>query len=247
MFGIRETFEKITSIQKPQKTELTSDLPPFSSQLVIYRDRYRVAKWAIAGVVLLAAVSFCIQEVRVSNLAKLIGDKDYLIVPGAPEFMRIRPGLIAPESVYLFAEYAASQLSTFSYNTVEAQFRSIADYMTPELKTRFLMSIERPLKMYRDLRVDQVFESIPVKAFDLKNDARGAKYIVKVRGQTRKYVEGALRELVPVENVTFVFRPRKIKANQPWFFEIESYARSTPDEEDQAHALETLQLEESKP
>lgn len=68
-----------------------------------------------------------------------------------------------------------------------------------------------------------------------------------MRGQTRKYVEGALRELVPVENVTFVFRPRKIKANQPWFFEIESYARSTPDEEDQAHALETLQLEESKP
>lgn len=247
MFDLRKKFEKLKKKPETQEPDQSLGLPPFSSQLVIFRDRYRVAKWAIVGVAALSATSFVIQEIRVSNLTKLIGDKDYLIVPGAPEFMRIRPGLIAPESVYLFAEYAASQLSTFSYNTVESQFRAIADYMTPELKTRFLLSTERPLKMYRDLRVDQVFDSQPVKAFDLKNDGRGAKYIVKVRGQTRKYVEGSLRETVPVENINFIFRPRKIKANQPWFFEIESYSRSTPDEEEKTHALQTLQLEENKP
>lgn len=227
-----------------KKVQATPELPTYLGQLSIYRDRQRVSNWVLGSVVTLCLAIVVLQEVRSQRLTTALSEKDYLIVPGAPEFMRIRPGLIAPESVYLFSEYAASQLSTFSYNTVEGQFKSIADLMTPELKTRFLLSVERPIKMYKDLRVDQVFDIEPVKTFELKNDARGPKYVVRVRGQTRKYVEGALRESVPTEVVSFVFRPRKIKTNQPWFFEIESFSRLTPDEEEKMKALDSLnQLE----
>lgn len=225
---------------------VTNPLPPLLSHVAIYRDRQRVALWLMAGLTIFFIAIFSAQEWRISKLTQALSDRDYLIVPGAPEFMRIRPGFIADESVYLFAEYAANLLSTFSYNTVEGQYRTLSEFMTPELKTKFLMSTEKALKMYRDLRVDQVFDLEPVKKYELKKDERGPKYIVRARGQTRKYVEGNLRETVPSESVIFTFRPRKVKPNTPWFFEIENFERLTPEEEQKRDALASIPQPEAK-
>lgn len=222
------------------------ELPSFLSHVAIYRDRQRVTTWFMSGLTLLFISIVAMQEWRVAKLTKALSERDYLIVPGAPEFMRIRPGFIADESVYLFAEYAANLLSTFSYNTVTAQYRTLSEFMTPELKARFLLAMERPLKMYRELRVDQVFDLEPVKKFELKNDERGAKYIVRTHGQVRKYIEGNLRETVPNESILFTFRPRKVKPSSPWFFEIESFDRMTPEEEQKRDALNAIPQVEAK-
>lgn len=224
----------------------TTEFPTFLSQVAVYRDRQRVSTWMMSGLTVLFIAIVSMQEWRVAKLTKALAERDYLIVPGAPEFMRIRPGFIADESVYLFAEYAANLLSTFSYNTVSAQYRTLSEFMMPELKTRFLLAMEKPLKMYRDLRVDQVFDMLPVKKFELKNDERGPKYIVRTQGQVRKYVEGNLRETVPNESVIFIFRPRKVKPSTPWFFEIESFERMTPEEEQKREALSSIPPVEAK-
>lgn len=205
-------------------------LPSFVSAVAVMNHKVKVAKWFCIGCSVLLAVSFYFQNRSISKLIQRLSEQDIVVVPGAPEFMRVRPGFIPDETVYMFSEYVASRMATFSYRSAEYQFKEVAEFMTPELKQRTLSELEKKYQMYRDLRVDEVFDIEPVRSFDLKNDARGAKYTVRVKGTARKYVEGNLRESTPGETIVIEFRTVALKTKQPWVFQIENITRLSPSE-----------------
>lgn len=210
-------------------------LPPFVASQVIYNDRIRVLKF-IALFNLIIAMAFCGLFLIDRN------KKETLIIPGAPDFMRVRAGSIPDEVVYAFADYVARNLGTFSFRTVERQYKDISEFMAPEFKYRFITQTEAQLPALRELRVDEIFDADPVKNYQIKSDLKGAKYVVAVSGITKKFIDGNLRDTVS-EAFLIEFRTTAISKNKPWMFQVESFRRTTPEEEEKRKRAEQIELQ----
>lgn len=198
-------------------------LPPFLASQVILNDRIRVFK-SLCGVFALGFV------VSTGLLLTERERKEIIVVPGAPDVMRRRAGTIPDELVFAFAENVARQLGTFSYRSVARQYRDVSELMAPEFKHRFLYSAEKQFPIFQELRVDEIFDFDPVTKFEIKNDTKGPKYHVEVRGQTKKYIEGNLRDTVS-EVFVFELVTTPMRNDRPYLLEIANFRRSTPEEE----------------
>jgi hypothetical protein len=99
--------------QAPLKDDMGA-LPPFSSLTAALTVRVRTwrAVCLVVSVVLLAVIAG--QQVLLQHKLFAKTNEQYIIVPGAPEFFRVRPGLVPDESVFVFAEYVAAHLGHFS-------------------------------------------------------------------------------------------------------------------------------------
>jgi hypothetical protein len=196
-------------------------LYPFESMEEALLTRIRTWKGAFFAVsgVLLVVIGFQQRSLSHKLFDKL--NESVVIVPGAPEFFRVRPGQIPDDSVFLFAEYVASNLGNFSYRNVAYHFQKITRYMHPEIKSVFERSYEEKLKDWSERKVDQTYAYEPVKGFDLLTDAKGPLYVASVEGTRTQYVEGQAfsetRDFLVVE-----FRPLgNLTPEKPFLFEIE--------------------------
>jgi hypothetical protein len=201
----RSNFAKST--EATQETHAsTIVLPPFESQLAVIsaqRNKWKALFVCAASVGVLAS----------SGLAYFLNHQlftkmksDFLIVPGAAEFMRIRPNLIPDAVVFSFAEYVATYAGTFTYRNAKSHFASVAERMAPELKGRFLRDTDSRLGEWQRRRVDQVFAFEPINRFDVLNDQFGPKYSVVVKGSRTQYADGTLLA-ESEENLLLVLRP----------------------------------------
>jgi hypothetical protein len=132
---------------------------------------------------------------------------EFLVVPGAAEYVRVRPNLIPDEAVFAFAEFVATYAGTFTYRNARAHFATIAERMEPELKGQFLRDTDSRLPEWERRRVDQVFSFDPVRRLDVLNDKFGPKYALVVRGMRTQYADGTLLH-ESEENLYLVLRPR---------------------------------------
>ena len=206
------------------------DIPPFYAVEAALHTRVRTWKGLCLAVTLvLLAVVAGQQRIIFHKLFQKM-DEQFLIVPGSPEFFRVRPGQIPDESVFLFAEYVAANLGNFSHGNVAYHFGKIAEHMHPIAKGRFESSFSERIKDWSERKVDQTFAYEPVKLFEVVNDERGSKYVTAVTGTRTQYVEGhefnKTREILMLE-----FRPRaNLTAEKPFVFEIEHLAWVTPEQ-----------------
>lgn len=213
-------------------------LPPFTASHIILLDRLRVLKILVVLFGAVAVGSLAMYGLERKN-------KDIILVPTLPDVMRLRAGTIPDEFVYAFAEHVASNLGTFSYRSMERQYKDLAEFMAPELKFRFLNQSEKQFQVFQDLRVDEIFEFERAKKFTIQKNGR---YLVEINGHTKKYIEGNLRETL-AEKFIIEFRPTAITQKRPWLLQIESFIRTTPEEEDKrkrAESIEQQQKESSK-
>lgn len=155
-------------------------------------------------------------------------NEEIVIVPGSPEFFRVRPGQIPQESVFNFAEYIAGNLGNFSYRNVQYHFGKISEFMAPLIKSRFESDTDKHVNDWVSRKVDQSFSYDPVKKFDLVNDDFGPKYVVAVTGNRTQYVEGhAFSETKDV--LLIEFRPQgNLTPEKPFIFQIENLEWLTP-------------------
>ena len=207
-------------------------LAPFTAVQAALLARLRTWKalfFASSGVLLL--VVFAQQRIIFHKLFQKMNE-EIVIVPGSPEFFRVRPGQIPSESVFQFAEFMAAQVGTFSYRNAQYQFGKAANYMHPAARGRFESGLADRLKDWADRRVDQAFAYEPVRSFDLVNDARGAKYIAAVEGLRTQYVEG--HAFSETRNVLLLeFRAQgNLTAEKPYLFELENLEWLTPEQFD---------------
>lgn len=214
--------------KKIESENFSTTLPPFHQVQSALLTRVRTWKtifFVTTGV--LIVVVFAQQRIIFHKLFQKMNE-EIIIVPGSPEFFRVRPGQIPNESVFNFSEYIAGNIGNFSYRNVRYHYGKISEFMNPNLKGRFESDYEKRLGDWNERKVDQSFSYAPVKSFDLINDDRGAKYIVAVEGMRVQYVEGhsfsETRDVLLLE-----FRPQgNLTPEKPFIFEIENLEWLTP-------------------
>lgn len=237
MGSVKAALEKIA-----QKKQIASDnednkkilSTPFVASQVVFNDRIRVLK----ALLILSLVALTIVS---CFLASAKSTREIIAVPALPNVMKVRVGSLPDDFIYSFAEYVVRELGTFSYRSVERQYTALSELMAPEFKYRFLMEVSKKFKVFKELRVDEIFEQEPISKFEIINDKKGAKYRIVVKGATKKYIEGNLRETIS-EIFVIDCRTTPMAGNRPWLLQIESFRRSTPDEEDKLKRAADLQI-----
>lgn len=216
-------------LRKPaQGADFGATLPPFhalQAALTVRMRTWRTLFFVTAGVLLTVIVGQ--QRIIFHKLFQKMNE-EVIVVPGSPEFFRVRPGQIPAESVFIFAEFVANNIGTFSYRNVKYHFGKVAEHMHPLAKGRFEADTDSRLKDWTERKVDQTFAYEPVRKFDLVSDARGPKYVAAVEGTRVQYVEGhAFSETRDV--LLLEFRPQgNLTPEKPYLFEIENLEWLTP-------------------
>jgi len=207
-----------------------AELPPFLAQAAVYRDRLRMAKaWSI-GLTLVAVALLGLQEMRFHGALSKYTNREILIVPGAVDFMRVRPNMLPDNVIYYFAEYIAENVGTFSHLNVEAKANRVGEFFTPEFRERYMAEVRKSLRSYRELNVTEVFTPSPATKFQIVKDAGGnPHYLVNVEGQLDRYSND--NKLVSDKEIFVIkFRTTRILPDKPWFFEVEDISRMSREE-----------------
>lgn len=207
---LRERFERRAAAAVPPAARDATDLlvlPPMESRLAILSAQRNAWK-------LTCLVSLGLSALFGGGLLYMLNHKlfsrmgsEFLVVPGAAEYVRVRPNLIPDEAVFAFAEFVATYAGTFTYRNARDHFATIAERMEPELKGQFLRDTDSRLPEWERRRVDQVFSFDPVRRLDVLNDKFGPKYALVVRGMRTQYADGTLLH-ESEENLYLVLRPR---------------------------------------
>ena len=181
-------------------------LPPFESQIAILKAHR--SKWKLLAVVgvFLAGVSTVTSGVLLQHKLFEKMNSEYIVVPGAAEFLRVRPNLIPDTVVKDFAQFVATYAGNFTYRNAKDHFETVAERMAPELKGRFLRDAESKFSEWNKRRVDQVFAFEPID-IHVSSDKFGAKYVLVAQGRRSQYADGTLLQETD-ENLYLELRPR---------------------------------------
>lgn len=205
-------------------------LPPFQAMAAVYRDRLRMMKTTCLTLCVVALGLLVLQEIRFHGALGKYTNREILIVPGAVDFMRVRPNVLPENVVYYFAEYIAEAVGTFSYQNVEAKAQRVGEFFTPQFRERYLAALRRNLGTYRELNVTEVLTPQPATKYQLVKDGDGTPhYVVNVRAKLERY-SGDNRLLTEDEVVTIKFRTTRVVPDKPWFFEVEEITRRSVEE-----------------
>jgi hypothetical protein len=208
----------------------SDELPPFLAAKAVYRDRLKMHKtWNIV-ILCVAAALLALQEARFHGALAKYTNRELLIVPGAVDFMRVRPNILPDNAVFYFAEYVAEETGSFNYKNAEAKAERISEFATPAFRERYLADVRRNLKTWRELAVTEVFTPQPVTKFVLTHDDKGAPhYSVDVTGDLDRYSNDN-KLLSSAEVFTIKFRTTRVQPDKPWFFELEDIKRMSLDD-----------------
>jgi hypothetical protein len=218
------SFWKRKKKERPEEKGV-EELPPFLSMAAVYRDRLRMAKlWTIA-ISVVAVGLIVMQEARFHGALGKYTNREILIVPGAVDFMRVRPNMLPDNAVYFFAEYVAERVGTFNHATVESRSAQLGEFFTPQFRERYMAEIRKALPRWKELAVSEVFAPQPANKFVLQKDDKGSPhYVVDVIGQLERYSNDN-RLVSSPEVITVKFRTARVQAAKPWFFEVEDISR----------------------
>lgn len=216
--------------QKEGRAQSLAMIPPFMASNAILQDRLQVAKVFCVGVIVVCVSIVALQEWRFKGALEHALNKEFLIVPGVVDFMRVRPGIIPDNVVFLFAEYMADQVGTFTYANVDERYKRASEFMSPALRESFLMELRKKEKDYRELAVTEIFSPQPIAKFEqLKDAAQNPYYLVHIKGTLDRYSND--QKIISEEEIfTLKFRTTRIMADKPWFFELISLERQSSEE-----------------
>lgn len=208
--------------------DFSKELPPFHSVHAALLMKLRTWKNMFFITLLVCGVIIISQQRIIFHKLFQKMNEEIVIVPGSPEFFRVRPGQIPKESVFIFSEFIANNLGNFSYRNVKYHFGKVSDFMHPSIKGRFESDYENRLLDWSERKVDQSFAYEPVRTFDLVNDTRGSKYVVAVTGIRTQYVEG--HSFSETHDVLLLeFRAQgNLTPEKPFLFEIENIEWLSP-------------------
>jgi hypothetical protein len=216
--------------ESEETSQAASELPPFLAMTAVYRDRLRMMKWWCVSVTVAAACLLGLQEARFHGVLGQLSNREVLVVPGAVDFMRVRPNLIPDSSIYYFAEYIAEQVGTFNFRTVEEKAARVGEFCTPQFRETYLAHLRKALPQYRDLQVSEVFNPKAPTRYVLNKDKSGTpQYVVAVDGLLERYSNDT-RLLSEDEVIVVTFRTTRVQPDKPWFFEVVDISRKSRDE-----------------
>lgn len=193
-----------------------------------------VARWVTrAGLVALlgsAGLHAC-QQRRIHGLAEALRAKDFLVVPGASDFVEVRANLIPDRVVVAFAEYFASQIATVSERTIQGRHDALAHLMSPALEARLEQELSTKAAILREVKGAEVFDQLGTPEIRRVTMHGRPMFEAKVRGRIERYALGRALE-ASVEVITLRFGTRQhLGPEEPWVFEVAEIERRTEAEQ----------------
>ena len=209
-------------------TASASAVPPYvqSLEILAYTIRQQRRVGVVAGIVALGLLGW--QQARIYRLTNDLRDQDFLVVPGAADFMRVRPNLVGDEAVRSFAQYFTERLVSVSYLNLEARYETMARHMAPALWALIQRDLEDTARLFRAVQATEVMHLEKIEAVR-KNLDGGAGFVATLNIVVDRFL-GERKLESRDEVVTVVFRTSGLSADSPWLFEVEEFVRRTPEE-----------------
>lgn len=165
------------------------------------------------------------QELRFNSklyqVASDMKNREFLLVPGIPDYMKVRPGEMPTVNVLGFSDWFISQYMNFYYGDIDVKYVQLEDYMTPQYREQFKIFTNKEIKEVKDLSVSQVYQFEPAKEAKRNTDKNGSTYYtVTYIGKTVRYTNDELLPPSEPQVVVLKFKTAKIDTTKIWTFEV---------------------------
>lgn len=237
ILGVRNLLARLTH-RDADRTRIESEqrhaaatAPPYVRAVAVHETTTRF----VGGVGLLSAGLLIglvvMQQYRIHALVNEVRTKEFLVVPGAADFVPIRANLIPDRVITEFASYFAGQMISVTDSNIERRYQSMSRFLAPALEAELEQELLRKAAVLRSLHGAEVFDPQGEPEVERKTEEGRAIFVARVRGRVERYALGTVLEGT-TEVATIVFRTRStLGAEEPWVFEVIEFVRRTEDEE----------------
>lgn len=237
-----ERFHVEKKMETNDQRILEGHFPPFASVTSIYNSKIRIYRNTIIILIAATVVVFSIEEYRLHKALKSILNKEWLVIPGATNFMKVRPGEISDDVLFSFSDWIVRQLETFDYMNVDEQYHELEKYMSPEMRVKFSLEKKQKIEKYKKLGVVQFISfSKPSQIYQKNNDSGDSYYEATYRGSIQRYSND--EKLKPIsEVITVKFTTSSLdNTNRKWFFNCIDIQRQYSEPEDIGNTQQLIQ------
>ncbi len=169
------------------------------------------------------------QQFQLHQVNTALRNQDYIVVPGAADFVRVRPNMIGDRTIMAFARYFAERMVSVGYLDLEDRYRSMRQHMAPALWAELQVDLEETMGLFRAVRAAEVLQIMGVEAERTDLPGGGAGFRAVLQGQVSRYA-GERRLEHRTEIIEIWFRTSALSGEDPWLFEVTDFVRSTPEE-----------------
>ncbi len=229
----RAVVDRFTDIlrqlgDKRAVTAAVPDMPSHVRTLSSLDAAIRVQR--LTNIALLAGLGLIIgwQQVRIHHLMQDLRDQDYLVVPGASDFLRIRANLIPDAAVLEFATYFTERMINVSHRGATERYEAMSQYMSPPLWAAVQRDLSESLPLLSAISGTELFHLSDVTAVR-KTTGNKTAFTATIHGRVEKFA-GPRRLADSDEVVTVDFRTAPISGDEPWIFEVTAFERRSAQE-----------------
>lgn len=223
--------DKDTAAVAAEQQAAAAAAPPYVRAVAVHESTTRwVSRVGLASLgALVCLVGF--QQTRIHALVQEVRAKEFLVVPGAADFVPVRANMIPDRVVTEFVIYFTTQMVSVTDSNIDRRYRALAHFLTPDLEARLEQELERKAAVLRSLHGAEVFDLLGEPEVQRRTVDGRAQFEARVRGKVARYALGQVLEST-TEVVTVTFRTRSaLGAEEPWVFEVIEFERRTEDEQ----------------
>jgi hypothetical protein len=225
LFTVFDRKIKIERDNEEVKNHLKNSLPPHITIATFYNSKIRNHKILNIIVISTCLTIAIIQELRfnnrLNNVADQMSKREFLIIPGVPNYMSVKPGDMPINSVLGFSDWFVGQYMNFYYGDIEEKYDQLNSYMIPQFREQFKLFTKKDIKDAKSLSITQIYQVPPAKEAIRENDSSNiTNYIVTYIGNTVRYTND--QQLPPTEPQVVIlrFKTSRIDSTKMWLFEV---------------------------
>jgi hypothetical protein len=236
VFDKQKLFNKTASVlkrinfNKNERLEMEESIkklsfPTHLTLACFYNLKIKYKNIQIIFVTLICLFIVVMQEIRFSNklyqVANEMKNREFLLIPGVPNYMKVRPGEMPTVNILGFSDWFVGQYMNFYYGDIDVKYNQIEDYMSPQYREQFKLFTKKSIKEVKDLSVTQVYQAPPAAESQRNTDKNGTTYYtVTYIGNTIRYTNEQVLPPSDPQVVILKFRTSRIDSTKMWLFEV---------------------------
>ncbi len=223
---IRAAMQRI----QPTPADGVEATPPYIQSLVVLSSTVQLHKRLNLLLVCGLGGLIAYQQVQLSKVHSQLRNEDYLVIPGAADFVRVRPNLIPDQAAIDFAHYFVEQMCSITYRNAVSRYDGMAAYMSPALSTALEVELAESLPLLRSIQGAELveFAGDPVAERTTYN---GKPVFRATFSATVHRFAGARRLSSIDEHIEVIYQTAPISGDTPWIFEVIEFSRRSAGEQ----------------
>lgn len=223
-----------------------SAFPPHLTLANFYNLKIKNKNIQLIFVTLICLSIVIIQEFRFSGklyqVANEMKNREFLLIPGVPNYMKVRPGEMPTVNILGFSDWFVSQYMNFYYGDIDAKYSQIEDYMSPQYREQFKLFTKKEIKDVKDLAVTQIYQTPPANETKRSTEKNGVTYYtVTYIGNTIRYTNDQVLPPSEPQVVILKFKTSRVDTTKMWLFEVENMLVMKKSEYDSMNKISNIE------